>query len=168
MYPPGDPSHFVVFVCMLLSWLFHVNCYISSSLSLRMVLFSSLPSGLLKTVASVSLTTILPSVPTALCLPAAAEGRECQAGAGVALVVAHAPFPGVGRGALALPPMDDPSWEQQGPVWLNLGHLGLDILRAEVLCSCRCRPGAGVGLQSPQQCGQLASRTESGSGYRGF
>ena len=62
LYPPGDPSHFVVFVCMLLSWLFHVNCYISSSLSLRMVLFSSLPSGLLETVASVSLTTILPSV----------------------------------------------------------------------------------------------------------
>lgn len=98
LYPPGDPSHFVIFVCMLLSWLFHVNCYISSSLSLRMVLFSSLPSGLLETVASVSLTTILPSVPTALCLPAAAEGRECQAGAGVALVVAHAPSPGVGRG----------------------------------------------------------------------
>lgn len=42
-------------------------------------------------------------------------------------------LPRCGQGALALPSVDDPSWEQQGPVWLNLGHLGLDILRAEGL-----------------------------------
>ena len=91
-----DPHASVVFVVCCSHGCFMSSCYVSSSLSLRMVLFSSLPSGLLEMVASVSPPTVLPSVPAALCLPAAAEGRACRAGGGVAPVVAPAPSPGVG------------------------------------------------------------------------
>lgn len=78
----GDASPFGVLVTCCSRGCFALSCYVSSSLSLRMALFSSLPSGLLETVASVSLPTVLPSVPAALCLPAAAEGKVCQAGGG--------------------------------------------------------------------------------------
>ena len=78
MCAAGAPHVSVVLVICCSHGCFMSSCYVSSSLSLRMVLFSSLPSGLLEMVASVSPPTVLPSVPAALCLPAAAEGRAPQ------------------------------------------------------------------------------------------
>ena len=102
----GAPHVSVVLVICCSHGCFMSSCYVSSSLSLRMVLFSSLPSGLLEMVASVSPPTVLPSVPAALCLPAAAEGRACRAGGGG----------GPGRGSCTLPRCG-----QVGPCFVTCG-----------------------------------------------